>query len=91
MEPTDQEDRLSSLEFSIRVLEHVRNSDQRDLTSALHACTSEIAALRNTVLRLEGEIELLRFLLHQVCLRSEDTDVIALAPPVILVDLDSLD
>ena len=74
MEPSSLEDRLASLEFSIRVLEHVRNSDHSAVVASLQSLSAEVASLQSSVHRLEGEIELLRFIFHQVLLRPEDTD-----------------
>ena len=80
-------ERLDSLEFSVAVLQHVRNQDHAELSSALSALAEQVSQLESRVLRLEAELDLLRFLLHYALSRAEDTDSVALAQP----SLDSLD
>ena len=78
---TEQQDRISELEFSVRALQYVRNIDHRELVESVQSCVTEIASLRAAVAALEGEISLLKFVVHQVLLRSEDTDITSLAQP----------
>ena len=80
-------DRLDSLEFSVAVLQHVRNQDHAELSSAVNALALEVEQLQSRVLRLEAELDLLRFLVHYVLSRAEDTDSVAPFQP----SLDSLD
>ena len=80
-------ERLDSLEFSVAVLQHVRNQDNAELSSAVSALVNQVGELESKVLRLEAELELLRFLLHYALARAEDTD--SVAPNQL--SLDSLD
>ena len=79
--PTSPEavaERLDSLEFSVAVLQHVRNQDYAELSSAVSALVNQVGELESKVLLLEAQLDLLRFLLHYALARAENTDSVAL-------------